>query len=175
VDGPFDYHDRSILRAFVGGASVNEVCGLLEDASSHSDAQAWADSATAELDERGKECDVQVTAYIGSRFRDELLFYTMNHPTNIMLGFIAEQVFELIGVAGTVDHSRAPSEILGPTFYPLHANHVAALGLKFGATVRAGSVPFKIRGVAYEPAAAVRAFFDYYSEHRLLAELNIDS
>jgi Polysaccharide biosynthesis enzyme WcbI len=172
VDGPFDYHDRSILQAFIAGASVAETCRVLEDPSYPSDAPAWADRATAELDERGRGCDVQVTSHITSRFRDELLFFTMNHPTNGMLEFIAEQVFELIGVAGQVNDRRMPSEILGATFYPLHVNHVAALGLKFGAEVQAGHVPFKIRGVTHEPVAAVRAFFDYYSEHRQLAERN---
>lgn len=172
VDGPFDYHDRSILQAFMAGASLDETCELLEDPSHPSDAQVWAERATVELDERGRDCDVQVTAHIASRFRDELLFFTMNHPTNGMLGFIAERIFELIGIRGEVDRRRVPNAILGPTFYPLHANHVAALELKFGAEVRAGSVPFKIRGVPYEPLAAVRAFFDYYTEHRQLAELN---
>jgi hypothetical protein len=63
--------------------------------------------------------------------------------------------------------------VLGLTFYPLHANHVRALGLAFGAQHVFGSTPFKIRGAVYEPAAAVQAFFAYYAEHPQLMELNL--
>jgi hypothetical protein len=174
VDGPFDYHDRSILQAFDAGLDVLATCRLLEDPSCPSDAQTWAANATAELSDRGRDCDVQVTSFIASTFRENLLFFTMNHPTNLMLGFIAQQIAELIGVPGRVDHGRIPGEILGPTFYPLHANHVRALELRFGSTLTAGSAPFKIRGITYEPAQAVQAFFDYYAIHPPLVELNLN-
>jgi hypothetical protein len=115
-----------------------------------------------------------VTTFIDSRFRDELLFFTMNHPTNRMLGFIAEQIMEFIGIPGSIDHRRIPDEILGPTFYPLHANHVRALELRFGEELGAGRTPFRIRGTSYEPAQAVQAFYEYYEAHPQLVELNLD-
>ena len=174
VDGPFDYHDRTILEAYATGIDVPGVCHLLEDSELPSEAHAWAASATAELDIRGRDCEVKVTSFITSRFRDELLFFTMNHPANHLLGFMAQQITELIGIPGSIDHRRIPDEILGPTFYPLHANHVRALELGFGPELIAGSAPFKIRGVIYEPAEAVQAFFDYYAEHLELVELNVD-
>jgi Polysaccharide biosynthesis enzyme WcbI len=174
VDGPFDYHDRSILRAYAEGLDEDAALALLGDPELPSDARAWAASATAELDERGRDCDVQVTSFIDSRFREELLFFTMNHPTNRLLGFLAQETTNLIGVPGAVDHKLIRDEILGPTFYPLHANHVRDLELAFGGELLAGRTPFKIRGVAYEPREAVRAFFDYYSAHPELVELNLD-
>ena len=175
VDGPFDYHDRSILRAYAAGRHVHDTCRLLEDHDRPSDAQAWAEKATAELDIRGQDCDVDVASFIASRFQDELLFFTMNHPTNQMLGFIAQRITELLGIPGSIHHRQIADEVLGPTFYPLHANHVRALGLRFGRGLVAGSTPFKIRGVTYEPADAVQAFFDYYAEYPQLVELNLDS
>jgi hypothetical protein len=175
VDGPFDYHDRSILEAYSSGLDVLATCRSLEDPERPSDAQLWAAGATVELGERGRDCDVQLTSFITSTYREDLLFFTMNHPTNLMLGFIAQQVVELAGVPGKVDYRQVPAEILGSTFYPLHANHVRALGLKFGDEVVAGKVSFRIRGVAYEPARAVQAFFDYYLAHPRLVELNTES
>jgi hypothetical protein len=174
VDGPFDYHDRSILHAYAAGVDVVGTCQLLEDPELPSNAQAWAAGATAELDVRGQGCDVQVAPFIASRFRDELLFFTMNHPANRLLGFIAQEITELIGISGGVDHRRVPDEVLGPTFYPLHANHVRALELGFGTKFRAGNTPFKIRGMTYEPSEAVQAFFAYYAAHPHLLELNLD-
>lgn len=174
VDGPFNYHDRMILQAYTSGLDVRDACHLLEDHTRPSEAQALAAKATAELDLRGQDCDIDIAPFIASRFRDELLFFTMNHPTNQMLGFIAQQIMDLIGIPGSVDHRRIPGDVLGPTFYPLHANHVRALGLRFGAELVAGSTPFKIRGVTYDPTHAVQMFYDYYDAHPQLVELNLD-
>jgi hypothetical protein len=174
VDGPFDYHDHTILEAYALGIDVPGTCRLLEDPERPSDARAWAEKATAELDLRGQDCDVQITPFIASRFREALLFFTMNHPANRLLGFVAEQITKLIGIPGSVDHLLIPDEILGPTFYPLHSNHVRALELGFGEDVAAGRIPFKIRGVIYEPQRAVQAFFDYYKAHPQLVDLNLD-
>lgn len=174
LDGPFDYHDHSILQAYAAGVDVARTCLLLEDAERPSDVEAWAAEATAELDVRGQDCEIQVASFIASRFQEELLFFTMNHPTNRLLGFIAQQITALIGVPGSVDPERMPGEVLGSTFYPLHANHVRALELRFGEELGAGRTPFRIRGTSYEPAQAVQAFFDYYAAHPQLVEVNLE-
>jgi hypothetical protein len=172
VDGPFDYHDRLILEAYVERKTVDEVCRLLGDPERPSHAVAWAAETTAELELRGRDCDVEVTSFIASRFRDELLFFTMNHPANRLLGHIAQQITERAGIPGSVDASAIGNEILDFTFYPLHANHVRALELHFGKQVRAGAAPFRIRGVDYDPPRAVQAFFDYYTANPRLVEIN---
>ena len=175
VDGPFDYHDRTVLSAYAAGLGVAGACELLADPEQPSGAHEWADRATAELDLRGQGCDIDVASFIAERFRDELLFFTMNHPSNRLLAHMAGQVVEQLGLPGSVDPVRlGPDDLLGPTFYPLHANHVRALGLRFGATCTAGAVPFKIRGVVHEAADAIRLFFDYYAAHPRLVELNLE-
>jgi hypothetical protein len=174
IDGPFDYHDRSILRAFDSGLDVAETCRLLEDPERSSDAQRWAAEATAELDLRGQGCDIQIASFIAERFRQELLFFTLNHPANRLLGFMAQQMTELIGVPGGIDPLQIPDEVLGSTFYPIHGNHVRALELEFGSRFGAGCTPFKIRGESYDPPRAVQAFFAYYTVHPQLVELNLD-
>jgi hypothetical protein len=173
LDGPFDYHDRSILRAYASGLDIEAACARLQDAEMPSDAESWAAHATAELEIRGEDCDVDVAPFISSRFREELLFYTMNHPTNRLLAFIAQQIVGLLGLAGDVRPALMPGEVLGSTFYPLHANHVRALGLRFGDELGAGRTPFRIRGDSYEPARAVQMFYDYYDEWPELVELNL--
>lgn len=173
LDGPFDYHDRSILQAYADGIDVSAACRRLEDPEIPSNAQTWAAEATAELEIRGQDCDVKVAQFIASRFRHELLFFTMNHPTNRLLEFIAQQIVHMLGLAGSVDPARMPGEVLGSTFYPLHANHVRALGLDFAGEVAAGSTPFTIRGTSFEPANAVRAFYDYYDANPRLVSLNL--
>lgn len=173
VDGPFDYHDRTILQAYASRLDTVATCRFLQDPDQPSDAPTWAANATAELDVRSRDCEVKVASFITSKFRDELLFFTMNHPTNRMLGFMAQQITEFIGIPGLVDHRLIPDEILGPTFYPLHANHARALELRLGEEVGAGRTSFRIRGTSYEPPQAVQRFFDYYAAHPNLVELNV--
>lgn len=175
VDGPFDYHDRQVLSAYVDGLTVEQTCKMIEDSRRPSDAVAWADAATAELDLRGRGCDVNVTEFIAETFRDQLLFFTMNHPANVMLGFIGRETLQCLGLRGAIDLSKMPGEVLGATFYPLHPNHVRALDLHFGSVWQAGHAPFKIRGVSYESPAAVRAFFDYYKNNPELTGINTPS
>ncbi len=173
VDGPFDYHDRLILRAFAEGLEVSAVCCLMADAERPSNAPEWAAHATAELDVRGRDCDIDVAPFIASHFRSEMLFFSMNHPTNRLLAFIAQEISERIGLGGRTKSECVPVEILSHTFYPLHANHVRSLELSFGHDVRAGNAPFRIRGQTYEAQEAVQAFFAYYAEHPDLVELNL--
>jgi Polysaccharide biosynthesis enzyme WcbI len=174
VDGPFDYHDRTILRAYVAGADAAATCDLLADPEQPSDAEEWARRATAELESRGRGCEIDVASFIVERFRDELLFFTMNHPANRLLAHMAQQILERLGLPGAVDPARlGPAELLGSTFYPLHASHVRALGLRFGAACQAGTAPFRIRGVSHAAPEAVERFFDYYAAHPRLVELNV--
>lgn len=172
VDGPFDYHDRSILQAYAAGLDVASTCRSLADPDLPSNVEDWAAQATAELDIRGQDCDIQVASFIAAGFREQLLFFTMNHPTNRLLAFMAQQITEQIGAPGHVDRQRIPDEVLGSTFYPFHANHVRALELEFGPELIAGSAPFRIRGGTYEPAEAVQAFFDYYMTNPQLVDIN---
>ncbi len=174
VDGPFDYHDRTVLQAYGAGESVARACQLLADPELPSDAPALAARATAELEIRGEGCDVEVAAFIAEHHRDELLFFTMNHPANRMLAHMAQQVVELLGLPGGVDPRRLRGELLGTTFYPLHANHVRALGLRFAFAHQAGHAPFRIRGQEQTALSAVRAFFAYYAAHPELVELNLE-
>lgn len=175
VDGPFDYHDRTILNAYAAGMDAAAACALLADPEQPSGALEWAERATAELDVRGQGCEIHVASFIAERFREQLLFFTMNHPSNRLLAHMAEQVVQQLGLSGSVDPVRlGPDDLLGSTFYPLHANHVRALGLRFGASSAAGAVPFRIRGVVHEAPDAVELFFGYYDAHPQLVELNLE-
>jgi hypothetical protein len=175
LDGPFDYHDRVIMQAYHDGVAAADVCGLIEDPEFPSNAERWAAESTAELDIRGKDCDAEVTSFIASQFREEMLFFTMNHPTNRLLAFLAQQITELLGVPGHVDAARMPDEVLRSTFYPLHANHVRALGLRFGQDLGPSKTPFSIRGTSYEPTQAVEAFYRYYEANPHLVEINLNA
>lgn len=176
VDGPFDYHDQVILGSFADGHDAAEAIAILSDPNRPSGALASAQAATVELAERSEGCEIQVSPFIEERYREELLFFTLNHPSASVLSCVADQVLELLGIGRDCVHRRAREvDPLSSTFYPLHANHVRELGLSFGRDVAAdGKNQFRIRGVEVDPLDAVRSFYDYYSRHQALVEINLE-
>jgi hypothetical protein len=159
ADGPFDYHDRVIFDAF-GSLEPDAVEQVLRDPDVPSQARDWAQQATAELTVRGEECDIDVATFIAARYTEELLFFTMNHPSNSLLEHIAAQALALTGLPPDLPPEAIPPDVLGSTFYPLHANHVRALGLSFGSSYAAGAIPFRVRGREVPPRQAIEFFFD---------------
>jgi hypothetical protein len=171
--GPSDYHDRVILDAFLAGVSVQETWRYITDPNRPSEAATWAQKATEALQRYEADCDIHVTPYIKANHRRELLFFTMNHPSDRMLCFLAEQITERLGIDELRYRRplRRRHDLLGRTFYPLHANHSRALGLQLERRV-AGNCPYIFRGAKMDPIKAVQWFFNYYGVNRELVELN---
>jgi hypothetical protein len=167
VNGPFDYHDRGILHAFVSGWGVDETIQRLRDPDQPLTAEEWVRDARENLQIREHECDIAISPFVESAFDSALLFFTMNHPANIVLKYMAEQVLELIGLPNELPARKRLPERLCATFYPIHANHHRALGLQF-----VTPDTYKIRGASYDPRRAVKAFFSYYKAHPELVSLN---
>ena len=176
VRAPFDYHDRVVLSGFARGDSVEETCVALADPERPSDALAKLELTTAELAVRSEGCDLGVSDLIAEKFRDELLFYTMNHPSNSLMSFLADEALDLLDIpSGDCSSNAGAVDLLSSTFYPLHANHVKQLGLEFGEGICAdGENPFRIRGAQFSPLEAVSRFFEYYRSHRELVEINLE-
>ena len=142
-----------------------------------SDAAQWAVDATAELEARGQDCDVDVAAFIASHFRERLLFFSMNHPANELLAFIAQGVCDLIGVGGSVDLAQFPGESARVDLLSAARQPRARPAVRFATQVVAGSTPFRIRGVTQPPLEAIGAFFRNGSTNstRRPVELNLDA
>jgi hypothetical protein len=168
VNGPFDYHDRVILHAFASGLGVDETIQLLTDPDQPLTTEGWMRDAVENLRIREHETDIAISAFVESAFDRALLFFTMNHPANIVLRYMAEHVLQLIGLPNGLPAGKRLSERLGATFYPIHANHHRALGLEF-VTPEA----YKIRGATFEPRRAVKSFFNYYKANPHLVALNV--
>jgi Polysaccharide biosynthesis enzyme WcbI len=168
VNGPFDYHDRAILHAFVSGLGVEETIQNLADPDQPLTKEGWMREAFETLRIREQECDIAISPFVESAFDRTLLFFTMNHPASVVLKFMAHQVIELIGLPKGLHARMRRSEPLGTTFYPIHGNHHRALGLQF-----ASSGSYRIRGATLEPRRAIKAFFNYYKANPHLVALNV--
>jgi Polysaccharide biosynthesis enzyme WcbI len=168
LDGPFDYHDETILEAWADGARAPEILALLADPDRPSRAPQEAEAAFERLGARADGIGVDIVPYLRARYREEPLFHMLNHPTDVLLAHIASALAQTQGVTAHIAARRRAKPLLGHTSYPLHPADVRALGLRFGEGLQAPTAPYRIRGRSYAPAEAIRRFLDYYDSHREL-------
>jgi polysaccharide biosynthesis acetyltransferase WcbI-like protein len=169
LDGPFDYHDEIIMQAWADGAQVPEILALLADPDRPSRAPEEAEAAFGRLEERNVGFGVDIVPYLRERYRAELLFYMLNHPSDTLLAYVASELAQTQGVTPRIYLRRRSASLLGHTSYPLHPTDVRALGLRFGDGLQAPTAPYRIRGRTYAPAEAIGRFLEYYDNHRELA------
>ena len=51
---------------------------------------------------------VSVTQYIKDNYKNKLLFYSMNHPTNILLQYISEEIIKSLNIKNTMNYNIDP-------------------------------------------------------------------
>ena len=115
-----DYHDANFLAFFMEDP-VNAVQKAVDAATNQSQyteefVLANAKASIDELKRREEECDVIVSDYIENNWRDDILFYSMNHPKRKVLSHIASNVLSVVGQDSTdvkgnyehLDNTRLP-------------------------------------------------------------------
>ena len=53
------------------------------------------------------EC-ISISNYIKDNYKTKLLFYTTNHPTNILLQYICENIISILNISNTIDYDLDP-------------------------------------------------------------------
>lgn len=51
---------------------------------------------------------IPVVDYIKDNYRNKLLFYSMNHPTKILLQYIAEEIIRILDIKNSIDYNIDP-------------------------------------------------------------------
>tara|TARA_B100000700_G_C15038434_1_gene854005 strand:+ start:1108 stop:2121 length:1014 start_codon:yes stop_codon:yes gene_type:complete len=95
-----DYHDANFLAFFMEDP-VNAVQKTVKAATnrSHYSEEFVLDNAMtsiSELKRREEECDVFVSDYIEKNWRNDILFYSINHPRTVVLSHMASQILKLL-------------------------------------------------------------------------------
>lgn len=96
-----DYHDANFLAFFMEDP-VNAVQRAVDAATNKSQyteefVLANAKASIDELRRREEECDVIVSDYIEKNWRNDILFYSMNHPKRAVLSHIASNILKHLG------------------------------------------------------------------------------
>ncbi|GEA12740.1 hypothetical protein KUL49_31150 [Alteromonas sp. KUL49] len=115
-----DYHDEKFLSFFMEDPvnAVNKAVNAANDTNTYSRDFVIenAKNSLEELKNRELSCDVTVSDYIEKHWREEILFFSMNHPKRKVLNHIASQVLSRIGQSSTdvrgdyehLDNTRLP-------------------------------------------------------------------
>jgi hypothetical protein len=129
-----DYEDRFLEDLLARGLSDREIMHLYL----HTDPARYYDLAAifrdSEAREREKErhWDIRLTDFVRSRFRDEMLFHTVNHPGRTLCLMVAEAVLKRLGYPPLSTGVReAFPEPFAEFDLPVHPAVAAFQGLTF--------------------------------------------
>lgn len=134
-EGRFPYGDSLVVHGVEDGLSREEILALaLSDAWQphwHNLDRLFS-LESARLTARDAQCDVAIAPYVFEHFRSERLFWTPNHPTNLLLAQLCSLLLERAfgsAISSLVSRRDAlstigPADLLGNLGVPIHP-HVA--------------------------------------------------
>ncbi len=98
--GPYPYGDRLVLRLLDDGLGPEEIAQQYAkvDLNQIVDLQRFHEINVEKARLLDARADVKLGAHVIESFRDSRLFVTQNHPTMVMLRYIADAVFAALGV-----------------------------------------------------------------------------
>ncbi|MBD3362748.1 hypothetical protein GF362_03445 [Candidatus Dojkabacteria bacterium] len=167
-----DYHDINILKAFIKQNSKLRV--LQNNQFSEKQMEEISNESIKELASRennlfgtGIKTDISISQFIKSRFKDQRLFYTINHPSKYLLTYITKQVFKILNINTTIFSKRI--DPLASTSYPIYKNVFQSLNLKFE-----NNSIYKIKNKIYTKKRIIKKYFNYYKDLPTeLLEMNV--
>jgi hypothetical protein len=135
--GPSDYHSGMLIEGYLRGWSPEQVAALYDDLNvlDADGLRAAAGDAVERLRERERwspAVNVRVADFVKSRFADERLFHTFNHPSATMLFFLADEILDRLDLPrlGQETKTKHQAALSRPRIPELAAVHTA-LGLSF--------------------------------------------
>ncbi len=128
---PNDYHYKSMINYYKNGKSCNDYINEIVDNNLLKNKNELDDIANnsikylidkdieiinkyfdTKLCDKNKKCRnlhyIPVVDYIKDNYRNRLLFYSMNHPTKILLQYIAENIINILDIENTINYNIDP-------------------------------------------------------------------
>ncbi|AFC30361.1 WcbI family polysaccharide biosynthesis putative acetyltransferase [Paenibacillus mucilaginosus] len=98
----FPYADTGVMALVQQGKPIHEILAILSDPDyySHHHVTTILNSTLIQLRSREKDLNISISNYIENNFRDQYLFYTVNHPKFYVTSYIARQIISMLGISG---------------------------------------------------------------------------
>lgn len=161
-----DYHSAAVILCHQHGLSAEETIRLLQDEEFFLRARLLevADDSLNTLRQREKGCDVAISDYIAEHYRDSMLFYTVNHPSGVLMQELVLRVLARLEIpCRRLDPQIVRSALLDGPVYPVHDAYAALAGFAF-------RQPVFVKGLGGGGGSLsldefVRESFAMYSQH----------
>jgi hypothetical protein len=97
-NNPCPYGDKNIQNMW-DSLQSKEIAEIIKSENFYSKDECFQNvfDSLADLMEREKQCDVIISDYIRENYQKQQLFFTVNHPCNIVLLELLNRVFEYCG------------------------------------------------------------------------------
>ncbi|MEO0926654.1 MAG: WcbI family polysaccharide biosynthesis putative acetyltransferase [Cyanobacteria bacterium J06643_13] len=130
--GVIPHGDANIISLVNQGKSDREISDLLHNRNFYTQEYLLAkvEESLAELARRESELDVRVSDFIRDNYQSHQLFYSQNHPTDILGMFVVNQILELLGFSPIQDPLSLSRSLRGVQsnvqipFYPSVIEHL---------------------------------------------------
>lgn len=133
----FPYTDGIVDELIKRNKSIDEILELVldEDFISKEEVYAKCEDSINNLRQREKDVDIPIVDYIEQNYRNEQLFYTYNHPKNIVMYEYVRRILKALGIGNTDTFTEEELNMEFGTLraannFPIYPCVISALGLK---------------------------------------------
>ena len=161
---PSPYHNKIIFYEYVHKMSAEQVYDILYDESYKTDAEQKVKASIAELQKREQTINFPISGFIEENFKKQRLFWTVNHPTNVLIFFISQQFMKILSGIDNCEYviQNIDKELLDSYFTPILPSVQKVLNLEI--TDKWANSKYTID--------FIKQAYDYYDKHPELVESN---
>ncbi len=167
VTDEFDYHHYFIFKNYLEKRSIKEVADTFFDHGKNILLQSTADAGLSNLARKEKDLDIKVSQYIRDNYKDNLLFFTYNHPAQKIILFIAFQILKKMNLNFDPEALLIKKDGLNTTKYPILPSVYEKIGLRFG-----DENFFKIRNEKISLLQVLKKYYSFYDRNEDLLNIN---
>jgi len=116
---PMPYHNKIILYGYVHKLSPEKTFDLLYGEQNTQKIKKLVQESIMELKRREQGLSFTISDFIEQNFRKTRLFWSLNHPTNVLICYICEQILKLLSDGAANDIKNIPNEFLNSYVTPI--------------------------------------------------------
>ena len=132
----FPYTDSIVHELVTEGKGIDEIIEMINKTDFIAPEAVWekCEKSIENLRRREEKVDVPIVDYIEKHYREEQLFYTYNHPKNIVIYEYVKRILKAIGIGNTDEFTEEELNLAFGTLrinnFPVFPCVISALGLK---------------------------------------------
>lgn len=132
----FPYTDGIVHELITEGKNIDEIIEMINDTDfiPPKTVLEKCEKSIENLRQREEKVDVPIVDYIEKNYREEQLFYTYNHPKNIVIHEYVKRILKAVGISSADEFTEEELNLAFGTLrinnFPVFPCVISALGLK---------------------------------------------